>query len=182
MKKDPEKKTPQQYAAEISKTWTKSVPSIIDTGILCAEAKTKLKPVDRKLLLDYLKGSMTSGNFSKLVKIGTQSKRLRAIQDKLPPSYTTIYLIAGLQEAQLQGALAEGLIHPNVGREVVQVLAGGKSHASSLLGALYALDECSDQTRLAVTKAIVDLAAEHKDEVKLKGVSVGQPAEQKKAA
>ena len=138
---------------------------------------------ERDELMEELKGSMSKGNFSKLVKIGNEKKRLLEIQDKLPPNYTTIYLLAKLPPKELAKAIAVGQVNPSVTRDEVVQLAGGKSRPpSDLLGKLFALEGCSDQTRFAVTKEIEALAQKYDGQVQAKLPAVAKTDQEKQAA
>ena len=177
------KKTPEEYAAEIEKVLGKSVPDILRAGALCAEAQQALDKTEQEDLKSRLK-ERSEGDFSKYAKIGKAKGRLSQIEDKLPPCYTIIYLIARMTEAVLNKAVADGVIHPRAKREDIKAILPTKTRKERpiLLGSLHAKPDCPPETQLAVVQALSELAAEYGDMILLRDCKVAAKSTPTKVA
>ena len=103
------------YAELIGESWRRSVEAIMEVARLCVEASERLSPQERRELVDKLPFSGTV--LSKLIKIG-KNERLQApeVQRLLPPNYTIIYSLAGLHKYDLNRAIAERVVGPDMRR------------------------------------------------------------------
>lgn len=137
------------YVSEIDARWHKMADGILEVGTLCVEAVRSLCPEDRKALHGRLRFS--KGTISKLVKIGNDERLRRDfVKKRLPPSYTTIYAIALLSDAQLAAAIADEIIHADMQRSDLDKWLGKDGDPKQeVLFTLIGLEEISEG-RLAV--------------------------------
>jgi hypothetical protein len=105
------------FAAKIIEAGRGSVTSILDRGLWCAKADEKLNQGEQKKLVAVL--PIDQSTFSRFAQIGKNLHRLNAIKDQLMASYSTIYIIATMEDAEFEAAMkVEGLISP--GDEALQ--------------------------------------------------------------
>jgi len=86
----------------------------------CAQANARFSFADKCELLSRLPFDRTI--FSKLAKIGADSRLHEPeIQNLLPANYSLVYVLARLDDQQLEAAIVENIIHPKAKRaEVVK--------------------------------------------------------------
>jgi hypothetical protein len=109
--KPPPGPTVEEYAAQINSAWHTTVTGIMDTAIVCAEAKAKLKPKDRKALQEKLE--FDKATFSKLATIGEKAElRSPSILPLLPSTFTGTYEAAMLSPIELKAAADSGALNP----------------------------------------------------------------------
>jgi len=109
-----------EWANEINTAWHKSIENIFKVARLCAEASEQLEKPDKDALLEALQ--FDKSTFSKLVKIGNNPD-LQEFGEHLPPNYSVIYEVSGLDRKALKTAITKGAIHPAVTRAEVKLLA-----------------------------------------------------------
>jgi len=101
----------KKFAIRISTHWTKAAQSIIKVAVICHEANDELDADEKKDLFKLLPFSQST--FSKLAQIGADQRLTSpAIQELLPPNYSTIYLIGQLNNNELSTAVNDGVIKP----------------------------------------------------------------------
>jgi len=107
------------YVRDINQNWRRGVDTFMNVGRLCAEANARLTTAEKsELMPNLLFGEAT---FSKFVRIGTDTRlQTPEIQRLLPPHYTTMYAVALLTDEDLQQALAEKVLHPDLTRAQLQ--------------------------------------------------------------
>jgi hypothetical protein len=115
-----------ELASKIATLWYKSTKTVYHTAVACAEAARRLGPEQKKLLLKKL--PFGESTFSKLVQIGKDS-RIHKFIKKLPPSYSTIYLVSQLSDEQLKVGIETGIVNAEASREDIKKLrdAGGQA-------------------------------------------------------
>jgi hypothetical protein len=107
------------YVSEISQNWQWGVDAFMATARLCAEASARLTITERAELLKQL--PFGDSAFSKFVQIGND-RRLNTpeLRRLLPPHYTITYAVTLLTDKELQDAIAEKVIRPDMGRGELQ--------------------------------------------------------------
>lgn len=116
----------KKCAEEINKSWRKTTDSVLETAKLCAETKDKLNDGEMNKLKKKLEFS--AATFSKLVKIGSNAQLQKdPVKTLLPPSYSIVYEVAKLKEADLQIAIKDGVINPGMSRSDLSAWLG-KQH------------------------------------------------------
>ncbi len=116
----------KKCAEEINKSWRKTTDSVLETAKLCAETKGKLNDGEMNKLKKQLEFS--AATFSKLVKIGSNVLLQKdPIKILLPPSYSIVYEVAKLKDADLQIAVKEGVINPGMSRSDLSAWLGKKN-------------------------------------------------------
>src|SRR6266480_8165842 len=113
-----------EYAERISGNWQKAVGSIFKVAADCAAAKNELTRSERLELLERL--PFGESMFSKLASIGADN-RLNEHQELLPPSISTLYLIQNMSNEQLEAAVTEGALRPDVTRDDLEEWTRGKN-------------------------------------------------------
>jgi hypothetical protein len=112
------------YAESISQAWQKSTDCILRVAAHCAAAKNELSRSEKQELIERLPFGEVM--FSKLANIGDDS-RLNKHQELLPPSISTLYLIQNLSDEQLEAAVTEQILRPDVTRSEVEEWKLGKT-------------------------------------------------------
>jgi hypothetical protein len=105
-------------ALKISAAWYKSVHQILCCAKECANARKLFTKAELRLLFLELP-FQSQTRFSTLVTIGNDRRLKGEIQKLLPPSPSTIYQIALLDDEQLELAKRKHLIRPDVTREEI---------------------------------------------------------------
>jgi hypothetical protein len=119
----------KKCAEEINKSWRKTTDSVLETAKLCAETSKKLNDGE----MHKLKGQLEfqASTFSKLVKIGSNALLQKdPVKTLLPPSYSIVYEVAKLKEADLQVAIKDGVINPGMSRSDLSAWLG-KQHPNT---------------------------------------------------
>lgn len=115
----------EQWAQEITHAWQKAVASILETGTLLHEAKTKLDEFEFASLQDLLPfGKRTT---ERLIAI-SKCKFIIEHQSRLPPSWRTLYELSRLSEQTFLTALDDGMISPDMERSTAELLAKEEQH------------------------------------------------------
>ena len=113
-------------AEEINRSWRKTTDSVLETAKLCSETKEKLSDGELNKLKKQLEFS--AATFSKLVKIGSNAILQKdPVKALLPPSYSIVYEVAKLKDADLQVAVKEGVINPGMSRSDLSAWLGKKN-------------------------------------------------------
>jgi hypothetical protein len=107
------------YVLDINQNWQRGVDAFMNVGRLCAQANARLTTAEKsKLMPDLLFGEAT---FSKFARIGTDTRlHTPEIQRLLPPHYTTMYAVSQLKDEELNLAIAEKVLHPDLTRGQLQ--------------------------------------------------------------
>jgi hypothetical protein len=108
-----------KYADAISSNWQRGVEAFLEIARLCADAEERLDPAQQA----ELKAKLPFGpaTFSKFRQIGLDARlRKPEVQVLLPAAYTTIYTIACLNDEDLNVAITEKIINPDVKREQLE--------------------------------------------------------------
>jgi hypothetical protein len=107
------------YAVNISAAWHRTVNAVMITAQFCAEADARLTSQQKKELIAKL--PFGEETFSKLVGIGNDLRlRQPEIQWRLPPYYTTIYVITTFDEDEFRLAVDLQVIHAEVTRSELE--------------------------------------------------------------
>lgn len=120
----------KQHAERIGESWHKAAQSIIDTGQYILDAEDSLSGDDYDRLKEHLisRAGLSGPTISKLRtiarnKVLTKEDNVR----KLPPSYATIYELAGIKDrAKLTAAFVDDKIHPELERNEVKEIFSPK--------------------------------------------------------
>jgi hypothetical protein len=116
-------KTVGQFTTSIMAAWHRSVDSIIEVGELWDKAKSSLSKEELK----ELKGStkFNEPTISKLISIAKDPRitdpKYRAI---MPSSYSTLYELTHLSDAEFESAFNDGVLRPDIERDEVKALRG----------------------------------------------------------
>ena len=87
----------EQFAVQINASWHKSTESTFELAKHCAATNKELSAAAKKALMARLPFDRVT--FSKLVKIGNDA-RLPRLMHQLPPSFSSLYEIAGFDETR----------------------------------------------------------------------------------
>jgi hypothetical protein len=77
------------------------------------------------------KATIQQIDIHKLAQIGKKDERLDGIKANLPPSYSIIYEVTLLDDAQLEEAVRDGVIHPRVCRAEIAAIRKPSSQRCS---------------------------------------------------
>lgn len=104
------------FVIRIRDRWHRSIESILEVAELCATAMKTLMPHEYDLLRDRL--PFGPNVFLKLAKVGT-CKRFEdpAVRDGLPASYSTLYELTILNDAQFEAIKTDNVLTPDLKRE-----------------------------------------------------------------
>jgi hypothetical protein len=114
--------TRQQHAAAFNTQWRRSVEAIIEAGRALIAAERDLEPAEFAAMLaeDLL---VSRGTAVKLKQIaGNRILCSHGNRDRLPNSWTTLYALSELTDAQLRAAFANGRITPDMQRRDAEAL------------------------------------------------------------
>jgi hypothetical protein len=101
------------YAVEISTAWHRTVNAVMTTAQFCARADARLTLQQKQELIGKL--PFGEETFSKLVGIGNDLRlRQPEIQRRLPPYYTSIYVITTFNPDEFRLAVDLQVIHAEV--------------------------------------------------------------------
>jgi hypothetical protein len=114
-----EPETPDDYVEAIGRLWARAQSAFLDIGRLLIRAKDKLPhgeymaAVEERLPF----ASRTAYQLREAARWALEMDRRRAITlDRLPGSYSTIYLLSTLEPPLLEAAEAEGIVRPELRR------------------------------------------------------------------
>jgi hypothetical protein len=121
-------KTVDQWAAYICEPWNKTVEAFVETGKRLIEAKKALKEElghgnwGSMFTEPYPRSSLAKGPLPFSQRIGNMLMRIARhpvlsnsqFFSKLPPSYSTLYILSDLPEAELVKQIEEGKINPSL--------------------------------------------------------------------
>jgi len=119
--------TLEEEIVGVLEAWQNSVKSILELASYCKMAKDDLDTVDLKRLREKI--GFGASKFSKFAKIGGDG-RLWYIADRLPPDYTTLYLLAGLTDARLEQAIEKGIVCRDMERKPLEKWIAGDTSPS----------------------------------------------------
>jgi hypothetical protein len=107
------------YASQIGQNWERGVDAFMTIARLCAEANAQLTTAERGALLKQL--PFGDSAFSKFVQIGNDHRlNTPELRRLLPPHYTITYAVTLLTDQELQDAITEKVIHPDMRRGELQ--------------------------------------------------------------
>jgi hypothetical protein len=101
--------------------WQRATVDIIEVGKACRQINDTWSPEEHQGLFKGKTLPFNRSTFTKLTQI-RRDKRLDGIKANLPPSYSIIYEVTLLNDAQLEDALRDGIIHPQVRRTEIVAL------------------------------------------------------------
>ena len=111
--------TPNQYVEEIARLWSRAQTSFLDIGRLLIRAKETLPhgeyiaAVEERLPF----AARTAYQLREAARWALEMDRRQTIPlDRLPGSYSTIYLLSTLDPSTLERAEAEGIVRPDLRR------------------------------------------------------------------
>jgi hypothetical protein len=109
----------RSYAARIVNSWRHAADGMMEVARLCSEASERLTVSEKKQLIKRL--PFKEPTFSKFVQIGKDARlqRLHA-RRLLPPHYTIACPLTRLTDEQLQTAVKQGVINPDMKRAELQ--------------------------------------------------------------
>lgn len=165
-------KTREEYAREISQLWLEAEEKFLTIGQYLVQAKNTLPHGEYEAMVRHdLQMSVGTSRKLRTVAEAIEGKRLPA--DKLPPNYSTIYIIATLPDDLRYQAEAEGLIRQDVRRSELDEFKkrhrpeqgrGGDPHEAlraerdRLLARLREIDEKLSEKMIDITPVHVDEA------------------------
>ena len=107
------------YATRIGDGWRRATQGVMDVARVCFEASERLTVSQKKELVQQL--PFKEPTFSKLGRIGKDT-RLHApeVERLLPPHYSIVYLLTKLTDDELEAAVKEGVLNPDMKRADLQ--------------------------------------------------------------
>jgi hypothetical protein len=107
------------YATRIGDGWRRATQGVMDVARVCFEASERLTVSQKKELVQQL--PFKEPTFSKLGRIGKDT-RLHApeLERLLPPHYSIVYLLTKLADDELEAAVKEDMINPDMKRADLQ--------------------------------------------------------------
>jgi hypothetical protein len=126
----------EKWASVIAEGWGKSAKAILEVAKVCAEASETLSADDMRKLHERL--PFEPSVFSKLAAIGRCPHFNRPdVINAIPPNWTTLRLLADLNPAELNAAIAAEVLTPKAKRREVkswidQNTVYGKAHRPRL--------------------------------------------------
>jgi hypothetical protein len=107
------------YASRIGDGWRRATQGVMDVARVCFEASERLTANQKKELVQQL--PFKAPTFSKLGRIGKDT-RLHAlhVEPLLPPHYSIVYLLTRLTNDELESAVKERVINPDMKRVELQ--------------------------------------------------------------
>src|SRR5262245_59847242 len=105
----------RSYAARIINSWRHAADGMMEVARLCFEASERLTVSEKKHLIGRL--PFKEPTFSKFLQIGKDA-RLHKLHARrlLPPHYTIAYPLTRLTDEQLETAVKQGVINPDMKR------------------------------------------------------------------
>ena len=114
-----EPQRPEEYVAEIQRLWSRAQRTFLDIGRLLIRAKEMLPHGDYTAAVEERLpfSSRTAYQLREAARWAIEMDRRKSIPiERLPGSYSTIYLLSTLDEPTLQAAEKEGLVKPELRR------------------------------------------------------------------
>ena len=114
-----EPKSPSDYVEAIEQLWGKAQSAFLDIGRLLLRAKEELPHGDYMAAVEQRLpfASRTAYQLREAARWALEMDRRKTITiDRLPGSYSTIYLLSTLDQPTLEAADAEGLVRPELRR------------------------------------------------------------------
>jgi Protein of unknown function (DUF3102) len=117
--RDVQPETAEEYVAEISRLWTRAQKAFLEIGKLLIRAKVRLPHgaytahVEEQLPFSPRTAHMLRSAAEWALEMERSGK---ITLDRLPGSYTTIYLLATMEPVAVEQALADGIVRPDVRR------------------------------------------------------------------
>ncbi len=159
------KKSVADFSARISAAWHKATISIFEVGAALIEAKGQLSPRDYRDLIRDLEDRriMSRSTISKLMTVASNAVLTKPdYQNKLPPSYVTLYMLSRRENDRLEQAIIEGQVTSETQqREVAHIFDSPKnvtvrpkSNRISIIGDLKLLSESQMQRLTTLLKSI----------------------------
>ena len=120
----------EDYVKKITVSWRKSVSDILETARLCADARKHLQPKERKELQERL--PFGEAAFSMYVKVGSDPWFYdKSVQAHLPPSYSSMYVIALWPVKWREAAIESGALNPGVTRAELEKFGEDQTQVGS---------------------------------------------------
>ena len=110
--------TCEQFAGAISVLWRQADQAFVGIGRLLNSAKERLEHGHFMRLVSQ-EVPFTHGTANKLMRVAASIDCGRLPEDRLPPSYATVYELSSLGDDELIQATDAGLLRPNVQRKEV---------------------------------------------------------------
>ena len=114
-----EPRSPSDYVEAIEQLWAKAQSAFLDIGRLLLRAKEELPHGDYMAAVEQRLpfASRTAYQLREAARWALEMDRRKTITiDRLPGSYSTIYLLSTLDQPTLEAADAEGLVRPELRR------------------------------------------------------------------
>jgi hypothetical protein len=117
--RDVQPETAEEYVAEISRLWVRAQKAFLEIGKLLIRAKDGLphgaytSHVEERLPFSPRTAHMLRSAAEWALEMERSGK---IALDRLPSSYTTIYLLATMEPMAVEQALADGVVRPDVRR------------------------------------------------------------------
>jgi hypothetical protein len=172
-----------EYVARINASWRKTADGVLETARLCAQAQDGLRSKDRAKLIKQL--DFNAATFSKLVKIGSREQlQDESVKSLLPPSYSIVYEVAKLDDAELQSAIADKIINPGMTRSELNAWIGkrkngdaaeAKEDPEKIIATIKVPADYDDNKRNQLVKALAKLETQF-------GCSLERPSDPEEAA
>ena len=111
--------TPEDYVEAISRLWSRAQSAFLDIGQLLIRAKETLPHGEYTTVVEERLpfASRTAYQLREAARWALEMDKRRTITlDRLPGSYSTIYLLSTLDPSTLERLEAEGLMRPNLRR------------------------------------------------------------------
>jgi hypothetical protein len=154
----PEPDAVTKYVHAITGNWRRGIEALLEIARLCAEAEEQLEPAQHAGLKAKLPFGATT--FSKFRQIGLDARlRKPEVQLLLPAAYTTIYAITCLNDGDLNDAITEKVINPDVKREKLEKWRKGREATRERQ------PDLSDNPAGSLANSVSDSVDEKKDDV-----------------
>jgi hypothetical protein len=127
-----EPKTPDEYVDTISHLWGKAQAAFLDIGRLLIRAKETLPHGEYTAAVEARLpfSSRTAYQLREATRWVLEIQQRKALPlDRLPGSYTTIYLLSTFDPRTFEAAESEGLVRPNLRR--AELIAWKRERSSS---------------------------------------------------
>ena len=111
----PRSKTANYFVLKINTEWRSAVSCILNVAAYCAEALATLDGGERRKFYDGLPFDRSA--CQKLASIAANEAFYHpAVQQRLPPHWTTIHKLAHCSQEEIVRAIQEGVLHPKCAR------------------------------------------------------------------
>jgi hypothetical protein len=128
-----EPSTPDEYVERIGALWSRAQSAFLDIGRLLIKAKDRLPHGDYMVAVEARLpfSARTAYQLREATRWALEMDRCRTITlERLPGSYSTIYLLSTLEPPVLEAAEEEGIIRPDLRR--AELIAWRKTKALPL--------------------------------------------------